>query len=221
MSSPSDAVPSLVEIQSQYTEDFSDSAIAAAIGGVDGGASAIVPPADVQTSLVNLFTQGQRTWYYSAVSLSHRFPRSTGKLLLPIGASDTATAGQIPATQLPARIAAVVCQYGYRFVPWEIAREGVPPALPAIEESDNLQLLFSEVMVAHDNLAADGVTRIYYRAGYYMYAYKTPPVPGLDALTVPQSPAVVNESNPVDPEDFVDGLSPVEESDPDTGTNSV
>lgn len=185
----------LQETIEQYQADFMAASLA---GNLDSEATYLVsqPPVPIQT------TSEAQTGLYDIYRIEIKYIQDTGKLLLPLSTGSTSET----------RIAKVAKPYGYKVVLWEVARANAFPILPAIEETDGCQLLNSQITALNDVFDAGNQKRIYRTAGYYLYAIKTPRVPGTDSMPVPSLPNMGAPSLPLVESDFETGLAPEEES---------
>jgi hypothetical protein len=150
----------------------------------------------------DLTTTDSQEGLYDRYVVETKYIQNPGRLVIPVGSG----------TSLGARIAQVSNSFGYKIVMWLVERQSQPPDLPAVEESDNSQLLYAELTLSNDVLDAQNSVRRYRRAGVYVYGMKRPLTIGSDEASTPSLPNYKSNSPSVTPDDFTAGVAPV--SDP-------
>jgi hypothetical protein len=150
----------------------------------------------------DLTSEESQSGLYRRYIVQTKFIQNAGRLVIPVGSGPS----------LGARIAQVSNSWGYRLVMWYVERNTLPPDLPAVEESDNSQLLRAEITISNDVLDAQNSVRTYRRGGYYLFAMKRPLTIGSDEASAPSLPGYKAPSPSVTSDDFTAGVAPV--SDP-------
>lgn len=161
----------------------------------DQVASAVPPTtaASTETTVKYSSDHGQAPYQVTWISISYH--RHEGLVQLP-GSGDTAD------------ICRVSKPWGTKIIEWAVARLRNVPNIPSPEASDNEVLMEQLVSPIAMTVMPDAATQVYYRSGWYRYAFGKPPDFQSEPLKSPNNPALSVETPPVSPGEYQTGLTP-------------
>ncbi len=175
--------------QAETDQEIQDQAAAAAVGAA---------AAPALTQILYDSEHQQAPYQVTFISISYR--RHEGLVQLP-GSDESA----------------VICResqpYGVKLVEWAVARLRYPPKVPAPEPNSNEELMEQEVNPIAMSVMPDAITPVYYRKGFYRYAFVIPPDHQSKDLPSPKNPALSVDTPAVLTSDYVTGIAPPVEED--------